>query len=46
VWYVEHQSFLLDMKILFMTFARLFQREGISHGEHVTMPRFTGTHEA
>lgn len=48
VWYVEHQSFSLDMKILFITFARLFRHEGISHDEHVTMPRFagSGTHEA
>jgi sugar transferase EpsL len=48
VWYVEHQSFSLDMRILFLTLARLFRHEGISHGEHVTMPRFTGsgTHEA
>lgn len=43
VWYVEHQSFSLDMKILFMTLARLSQHDGISHGEHATMPRFTGS---
>ena len=43
VWYVDHQSFALDMKILFMTLAGLFQRTGISHGEHATMPRFTGS---
>ena len=43
VWYVEHQSFLLDMKILIMTFARLFRHDDISHGEHATMPRFTGS---
>jgi lipopolysaccharide/colanic/teichoic acid biosynthesis glycosyltransferase len=43
VWYVEHQSFLLDMRILFMTFLRLFQRADVSHGGHATMPRFTGS---
>ena len=43
VWYVDHQSLDLDMKILFMTLAHLFQRTGISHGEHATMPRFTGS---
>lgn len=43
VWYVEHQSFALDMKILFLTLARLFQRGDISYGGHVTMPRFTGS---
>jgi sugar transferase EpsL len=43
VWYVEHQSFALDMKILMMTLVRLFQRAGISQGGHPTMPRFTGS---
>jgi len=43
VWYVEHQSFALDMKILIMTLARLFQRADISHWGHATMPRFTGS---
>lgn len=43
VWYVEHQSFALDMRILFMTLTRLFQRADISHGGHATMPRFTGS---
>lgn len=45
VWYVDHQSFALDIKILFMTLARLFQRADISHGEHATMPRFTGSRQ-
>lgn len=45
VWYVDHQSFALDIKILFMTLARLFQRADISHGDHVTMPRFTGSRQ-
>lgn len=45
VWYVEHQSFLLDMRILLMTLRRLFQRADISHGGHVTMPHFTGSKE-
>lgn len=43
VWYVEHQSFSLDMKILFMTLTRLFRHDDISHEEHATMPRFTGS---
>lgn len=43
VWYVDHQSLVLDMKILFMTLARLFRHDGISHSEHATMPRFTGS---
>lgn len=43
VWYVEHQSFALDMRILFMTLARLFQHSDVSHGGHATMPRFSGS---
>lgn len=42
VWYVENRSFWLDMKILCLTLLRLFDRRGISHGGHVTMPKFTG----
>jgi lipopolysaccharide/colanic/teichoic acid biosynthesis glycosyltransferase len=42
VWYVDHHSFWLDMKILFLTVRRVFQRNGISADGEVTMPRFTG----
>ena len=41
-WYVNNQSFLLDMKILFLTVKRVFQRHGISADGEVTMPRFKG----
>jgi sugar transferase EpsL len=44
VWYVDHQSFWLDMKILFLTVKRVFQRHGISADGEATMPRFTGNH--
>ena len=44
VWYVDHQSFWLDVKILFLTVKRVFQRHGISADGEVTMPRFTGNH--
>ena len=44
VWYVDHQSFWLDVKILFLTVKRVFQRHGISADGEVTMPRFTGKH--
>jgi lipopolysaccharide/colanic/teichoic acid biosynthesis glycosyltransferase len=44
VWYVDHQSFWLDMKILFLTVRRVFQRHGISADGEVSMPRFTGNH--
>jgi lipopolysaccharide/colanic/teichoic acid biosynthesis glycosyltransferase len=42
VWYVDHQSLWLDVKILFLTVRRVFQRNGISADGEVTMPRFTG----
>ncbi|AXY10750.1 sugar transferase [Bacillus anthracis] len=42
VWYVENQSFLLDLKIIVLTILKVFKTEGISHVGHVTMERFTG----
>lgn len=42
VWYVENQSFWLDLKILFITAKKVLIREGISHEGEVTMPRFKG----
>ncbi|CAH9052943.1 putative sugar transferase EpsL [Pseudoalteromonas holothuriae] len=42
VWYVENQSFLLDIKILFLTVKKVFVREGISGDGHVTMEPFKG----
>jgi sugar transferase EpsL len=44
VWYVNNQSFWLDLQILFLTLRRVFQRRGISADGEVTMPRFTGNH--
>src|SRR5690606_21349074 len=43
VWYVDNCSFLLDIKILFLTVKKVFVREGISSSENVTMPKFKGT---
>lgn len=37
VWYVENQSFLLDLKILFLTVKKVFVREGISQEGQATM---------
>jgi Sugar transferases involved in lipopolysaccharide synthesis len=45
VWYVDHQSFWLDLKILWMTFAKVFKREGICQEGQATMERFRGTVE-
>jgi lipopolysaccharide/colanic/teichoic acid biosynthesis glycosyltransferase len=42
VWYVDNQSFWLDLKILFLTVKKVFIRDGISAEGEVTMPRFTG----
>lgn len=42
IWYVENQSFLLDMKILWLTVVKVFKREGISSQEHATSVRFEG----
>ena len=43
VWYVDHQSFLLDMKIIFMTLWKILKREGISQPGQATMEEFKGT---
>jgi lipopolysaccharide/colanic/teichoic acid biosynthesis glycosyltransferase len=42
VWYVDHQSLWLDVKILFLTIKKIFKREGISEDGEVTMSKFTG----
>ena len=43
VWYVDHQSFWLDMKILWMTAMKVMKREGVSQKGHVTMEEFKGS---
>jgi lipopolysaccharide/colanic/teichoic acid biosynthesis glycosyltransferase len=42
VWYVDHRSLGLDLKILFLTVLRVLRRSGVSHGGHATMPEFRG----
>ena len=42
VWYVDHCSFLLDLKIVFMTIKKILVREGISSDTSVTMEAFNG----
>jgi lipopolysaccharide/colanic/teichoic acid biosynthesis glycosyltransferase len=42
VWYVDHQSIWLDIKILFLTVKKVVVREGISAEGHSTMPEFKG----
>lgn len=45
VWYVDNQSFGLDLKILFLTVKKVLIRDGISGQGEVTMSKFTGTKE-
>ena len=42
VWYVDHYSFWLDIKILWLTVRKVLMREGISAEGEATMPKFTG----
>ena len=42
VWYVDHLSFLLDVKILLMTVKKVFVSEGITQEGHVTSEEFKG----
>jgi sugar transferase EpsL len=46
VWYVDHRSGWLDLRILGMTAWKILQREGISSTGHSTMPEFTGSEPA
>ncbi len=39
-WYVEHQSFLLDIKILMMTLLKVLKSDGINEKEHITIRPF------
>jgi len=43
VWYVDNQSFCLDLKILWMTFVKVLKREGISQEGQATMEKFKGS---
>jgi len=42
LWYVDHRSFWLDLKIILMTAWKLVTREGISQPGHATMPEYRG----
>lgn len=45
VWYVDNYSFWLDMKIMWMTFAKVLNRSGISSQGSATMEKFSGTED-
>ena len=42
VWYVDHRSLWLDVKILWRTMRKVLVRDGISAAGEATMPRFEG----
>ena len=42
VWYVDHVSLWVDLKIIFITIKKVFIREGISEEGHATMEPFNG----
>lgn len=43
VWYVDNRSFILDLKILWMTIKSVVKHDGICQEGHATMPKFTGS---
>ena len=43
LWYVEHRSFWLDLKIIAMTAWRMLRPQGIAQPGHATMTKFTGS---
>lgn len=45
LWYVDHWSFWLDLKILWLTIWKVFKREGINQGDEATTTYFTGNDE-
>jgi lipopolysaccharide/colanic/teichoic acid biosynthesis glycosyltransferase len=45
IWYVENQSFWLDIKIILLTVKKVLVKEGISADGHVTIEPFTGSEE-
>jgi len=46
VWYVDHLSLWLDLKIILLTIWKVLRREGISQEGFATMPEFLGTESA
>ena len=43
VWYIENQSFWLDLRIIALTVVSVFTARGVSHPGEATMPVFRGT---
>ena len=45
IYYVDHYSFLMDMKIFFKTVENVLRQDGINSGNDNTMKKFTGNTE-
>ena len=45
VYYIDNQSFLLDIKIIFMTINKVINRKGVNNSDSADMPVFKGTKE-
>jgi lipopolysaccharide/colanic/teichoic acid biosynthesis glycosyltransferase len=43
VWYIDHWTLALDLRIFWLTLTKVMKREGISAAGHATMPEFRGT---
>jgi lipopolysaccharide/colanic/teichoic acid biosynthesis glycosyltransferase len=43
VWYVDHRSYWLDLRIIGRTILTVLRRDGIAHPDHATMDKFRGT---
>ncbi len=46
VWYVDHWSFVLDLRIIFQTLVKALRQEGINQPGQATAEEFMGNHEA
>lgn len=42
VWYVDHRSLWLDLRIVLLTIPSVLRSNAVSHPGHATMPKFTG----
>jgi len=42
IWYIEHQSLLLDLKIIALTVGKVISREGVTQEGRATRDRYTG----
>lgn len=43
IWYIDNQSFLLDIKILWLTLVKVIKSDGVNQDENVSMSLFRGT---